>query len=158
MAGVIFVALMIGLLGACDNSANTKPGASKSSVSALLAKLPNLKPLGIDSCSYRISKSSTMGRLPSPSDVKMELIGTAQLAQESSKTLRSSFEWKPILRDDVPASLLTILPAGELLVSHKLNMSFADNPTYAHGFVVILGRGDSSRIFVISTDMDHPIE
>jgi len=155
---MVLVALAFGALEGCGNSANTKPAASNSSVSDLLTKLPNLKPLGIDSCTYTLDKSSANSRLPSPSDVKMTLRGSAQLSAEGFKTLTSRFVWKPISRKDVPKILLPIVPAGNLLSSHKFNESFADNPTYAHGFVVLLAGGKSRSIFLLSTDMDHPIK
>ena len=88
----------------------------------------------------------------------MTLRGSALLSAEGFKTLRSRFEWTPIARDDVPKSLLAVLPDGHLLFSQKLNEGFVDNPTYANGFVVTVAGGDARKIFFLSTNMDHPIE
>ena len=128
------------------------------SVSDLLAKLPNLKPLDIGSCSYTVEKSSVKSMVPSPSDVRVELSGSAALSEAGSQALKSGFEWKPLSRDAVPPGLLTLVPPGDLVVSAKLNETFANNPTYAHGFVVVVADDNWMRVYLLATDMDHPIK
>ena len=159
LAPMVFLALAINFLCGCSKSTGTTPVASSSSVSELLAKLPILKPLGIESCRYTIEKNSAASRLPSPSDVRVEIKGLAVLSESGSKTLKSSYEWKSIRRDDIPKSLLTILPPGDVLISEKLNESFADNhPNLTHGFVVTLVDNSWSRVYFLATDMDHLIK
>jgi len=155
---MVLVTLLLGVLGGCDTSADTKRVASSLSVSDLLTKLPKLKPFGIDSCSYTLERSTVGSRVPSPSDVRIMLRGSAQLSAEGYNKLRSRFEWRPISRGDVPKNLRPILRAGVLLFSQELNESFADNPTYGNGFVVILERGASRTIFLLATNIDYPIE
>ena len=160
VVAMVFIILVFSAFWGCGKSTNTKPPVSKSSVSGLLAALPNLKSLGIESCSYTFEKSTARSLVPSSSDVKVTVRGSAQLSEEGFKTLRSRFEWKPISRSDVPESLLAIVPAGDILYSQKFNESFDDNPinSYTNGFVVILTGGDSRSIFLLSTDIDHPIK
>ena len=137
---------------------SSSPTVSSSSVPDLLERLPNLNPIGIDSCSYAVEKSTANSLVPSPSDTKLELKGSAKLSEGNSKRIRSRFDWKQIARADIPKSLLDIVPSGDILVSEKLNESFADNPRYAHGFVIMLADESSRTIFFLSTDMDHPIK
>jgi hypothetical protein len=158
---VVFTLVIISILipfGGCDRSANKSQVASGASVSGLLAKLPNLKPFGMESCKYTIGKSSARSTVPSPSDTRVDLKGSAKLSAEGLTAATSRFEWKLIPRDQVPRSLAAIVPTGELRYSVKLNEMFADNPTFAHGFVVRPASEGAREIFFLSTDIDHPIK
>lgn len=155
----ILLVVTVAVLGGCGRSKVKTPMAKNTSVSDLLTKLPNLKPHEITSCSYTVEKSSPVAaRVPSPSDVRMELKGSAVLSENGAKTLKSTFNWKPMRRDDIPASLLVVLPPGDVLVSQKLNESFEDNPTYRHGFAATITKDGCSRVYFLATDLDHPIK
>lgn len=157
--GTILLVVTVAVLDGCGGSEVKVPVAKNASVSELLTKLPNLKPHDIKSCSYTVEKSSPAATwVPSPSDVRMELKGSAVLSEDGAKTLKSTFDWKPARREDIPASLLAGLPAGDVLVSQKLNESFEDNPTYRHGFVATITKDGWSRVYFLATDLDHPIQ
>ena len=157
VAIALVVILILGLNG-CGNSGTNAAVVKKTSVPDLLAGLPNLKPLDIESCMYTVEKRTARSMVPSPSDVRLEVKGSAVLSEAGSRTLRSGFKWKAVSRDTVPPSLLAIVPLGNVQVSEKLNETFADNPTLAHGFVVALPDDTWKRIYLLATDLDHPIE
>ena len=71
VVSVIFLGITTMLWFGCDRTSSTKPVASSTSVSDMLTKLPNLKPIAIDSCSYTVEKNSAARGVPSPSDVRM---------------------------------------------------------------------------------------
>ena len=146
------------LISGCGRSGGNGPEVSHSSVLDLMTILPNMKAFDVESCDYTVCKSTESSRVPSPSDTKIEVKGTAVLSEESSKRIRSQFDWKIIARTDLPKSILTILPNGDFLGSAKLNETFTDNPTYAHGFVIVLGDSSSRTLYFLATDMDHSIE
>jgi hypothetical protein len=156
----ILLTVTIAVLNGCGGSGIKVPAAKNTSLSELLTKLPNMKPHGIESCSYTVEKNSpgAPGGVPSPSDVRMELAGTVLLTADGAETLKSTFDWKPVRREDIPASLLAHMPAGDVLVSQKLNESFENNPTYRHGFVATIMKDGWSRVYFLATDLDHPIQ
>lgn len=153
---MILIVLTITMYG-CNRSGRNTTIERNASVPDLLGKLPNLKLYDIKSCSYIIEKSSTTAWVPSPSDLRVELKGSVVLSVDGAKMIKSQFSWQPISRTDIPGSLSEILPAGDVLVSQKLNESFTDNPTYRHGFVVTFAKDDWSQIYLLATDLDHPI-
>ena len=155
---ITLLIVAVPVFNACSRSGTNAPVVKNTSVSDLLAKLPNLKPLHIQSCSYTVEASSARTLLPSPSDLRVEIKGSAVLSEAGSRALRSGFEWKPASRDIVPPSLLAIVPPGNVLVSQNLHETFANNPRYPHGFVVALAEGAWSRVYFLATDLDHPIE
>ena len=142
----------------CGESRETS--VSGSSVSDLLKKLPNLKCFGIQSCNYTVKTSTIRGRLevPAPSDTQLTLKGSVVLSEDGFKELTSKFNWKSVERQDVPDSLLEVLPPGHVMVSQKLNESFSQNPTYWYGFVARLTSDNSKRIYLVANDLDHPIK
>ena len=153
---VLFMALATSVFCGCGKSTRTRHSESQS-IPDLVAKLPMFDGLGVESCSYTVDRSSVSGGLPSPSDVRLELRGWAVLSKEGMNTLRLSYEWKPVGREDVPQSLVALLPLGAVQVSQKLNRSFTHNKTYVHGFVVILEETEVKRVYFMATDLDHPI-
>ena len=145
--------------GGCGRSRGKQRVTKSTSVTELLAKLPNLKTLDIESCSYTIQTSSLPSRLPSPSDIRLELKGSLLLSEEGYTQLRAGFvDWKPVSRDMIPASLLSIVPVGDMQMSESLNESFDPNPRYTHAYVVVLEQDHRQYIYLLATDMDHPIE
>jgi len=160
LSTTMFVLVTTVVIGGCSGGgrgSQVKVNTS-SSVTELLNKLPNLKPFGVESCTYTIEKSSVDSRVPSPSDVRVELKGSAQLSETGFRAIKSQLVWAAIPRDRVPVSLVDVVPDGDLLYSPKLNESFAENPTFAHGFVVMCAQDGARTIFFLSRDLDHPIE
>lgn len=151
------IAVAIFLVGCSSSRRGSSQVSTSSSVTELLGMLPNLQPYGMESCSYKIEKSSADSRVPSPSDVRVELKGSAKLSESSFEAIESQFGWAVIPRDRLPPGLAEIVPAADLLYSQKLNESFADNPTFAHGFVVVPKQEGARTIYFLSTDIDHPI-
>ena len=154
---VATIVVVMFLIGGCSESGDGSQANTSSSVTELLRSLPNLQPYGVESCNYAIEKSSINSRVPSPTDVRVELKGSAKLSESGFGAMESHFAWASIPRHRLPAGLAEIVPAGDLLYSQKLNESFADNPTFAHGFVVIASQEGARRIYFLSTDIDHPI-
>jgi len=145
-------------LEGCAGRPAPRPVAPETRVSSLLEKLPNLKPFNPESCSYTIERSSRPSRLPSPADVLVELKGAATLSESGFTEIRSSFRWKRIARNDIPPSLLPLVPTGDALASEEFNDGFSTNPmAYVHGFVVILDN-DPRRIYFLARDIDHPLK
>jgi hypothetical protein len=127
------------------------------SVEELVSKLPNLKPLNVVECEFVLTRhNSSRSVIPSPSDVLLMIVGSVTLNEVGWKDIRSRYEWKIVSRDIIPADLIDSLPAGVVSVSYKLNESFSDNPTFAHGFVAI-SNAIENRIYLLATDIDHPI-
>lgn len=155
---VVFV-LGLAVLSGCSNgsSSTTKPAAPSSSVPDLLAKLANLKQYSVESCEHTTEKSTSSGGLPSPSDIRLELKGSAVLSDEGSKALMSAYAWKPVKRDDVPRALVAILPPGNVLASDEFNESFGQNTTYVHGAAAIIEGDTARRVYFVASDIDHPI-
>lgn len=155
------LALMLGMMAACVSSCGrAAPAASETrstSVEDLLKFLPNLNAIGVTSADYTVTKSSASRGVPSPSDTRIELLGTADLSEDAAKKLQQSFEWVAAHRARIPVKILAILPSGDYLASSKLNDSFSENPTYAHGRVVVVA-GNWGRLYFLASDMDHPIE
>ena len=141
----------------CNQPASTKPVVSSTSVSGMLMNLPNLKSLAIDTCSYTVRRSSVSRGVPSPSDIRMELRGTADISDSAGETLTTSFDWKIARRDDIPPSLSAMLPPGDVMISAKFNETFINNPTYTHGLVAIIAK-NWTRVYFLATDRDHPIK
>lgn len=159
LSGTILLVVTVAVLNGCGGAEVKTPMAKNTSVSELLTKLPNLKPHDIRSCSYTVEKSSPAATsVPSPSDVRVELKGSVVLSEDGAKTLKSTFDWKPVRRDDIPASLSAVLPPGDVLVSQTLNESFEDNPTFRHGFVATIAKDSWSKVHFLATDLDHPIK
>jgi len=161
--GQIGITLLIMYLffafGGCERSKVHSDMVHSSSVSKLLSRLENLKQFDIKSCKFTIKQTRVKSRVPSPSDTKIEFIGSANLSEEGYKLITTQFDWKPIARDKIPKSLLLIVPDTDLFFSSKINDSFSKNVvTYCHGFIVITAKEDCRNIFFLSTDLDHPIE
>jgi hypothetical protein len=97
-------------------------------VSELESVVPNLVSLGVVSCNYSIDRRSSSGRIPSPSDVTLELLGQASLSDDAANKLREENDWQPIERDQVPEALRTILPAGQILRSFRNYRGHKSNP------------------------------
>ena len=158
---MMIAVVLIHLLGGCSPNETSSKTKSSTSVTDLLAKLPNLRPFGMESCSYTITWSTVSSgkrSVPGPSDTRVELKGSVQLSEEGFKTLKSQFEWAPIPRADVPASLAKIAPSGGLLYSWKLNKSFHDNPDLGADFVVIPAKGDSRSVYFLSSNVSNLFE
>ena len=154
-------ALVLGVIVMCHSACGpaTPPASTthSTSVSDLLKAVPNLNSLDIVAVDYATTRSTVSGGVPSPSDTLLELQGTVDLSDSSALKLKSRFDWKATRRDDIPAGLLSILPSGDYQVSTKLNDSFAKNPTYAYGFIVVVANS-WGRLYVLATDIDHPIK
>ncbi len=154
---VAIVVMMILLIGGCNGNGSGSQVSAGSSVTELLGKLPNLQPYGIESCDYTVEKSSASSRMPSPSDIRVELRGSAKLSESGFGSMKSKFTWGAIPREKIPKALADTAPVGNLLYSQKLNESFADNPTFAHGFVVVPEQEGARTVYFLATDIDHPI-
>lgn len=157
LAMLSFVAVMFLMIG-CDRPASRSKVTAHSSVREVSGKLPNLARYRIESCTYTFSESNSGRGVPSPSDIRVELKGSLRLAENGYEEIKAGFEWGRIDRADVPSVLEAILPEGDLLSSARLNESFSENPTFAHGFVVTQAVDASCRLFFLSTDIDHPME
>ncbi|MDM8563184.1 hypothetical protein QUF54_07510 [Candidatus Marithioploca araucensis] len=140
-----------------DSNGPLEVHAVNDSVAELVSRLPNLKPLNIVECEFVLTRhNSSRSIIPSPSDVSLKLVGQVTLNEAGWKDIRSRYEWKFISRDVIPEDLNAYLPVGAVLVSYKLNESFSNNPTFAHGFVVI-SNAVENQIYLLATDIDHPI-
>lgn len=146
------------LVEGCGQGQSRKPTAGETSVPKLLEKLPNLKPLNVQSCIFAVETSTSRSAVPSPSDTRVEINGSALLSESGSRALKSGFQWKPVSRDRIPSSLAATVPSGELLVSEDLNDTFSSNPTCAHGYVVVLKNSNFDRVYFLASDKDHPIK
>jgi len=160
MIGAV-LAIMLGVLvisvSSCGRATSSASTTRSTSVADMLKFLPNLNAIDVVSADYAVTKDSASRGVPSPSDIRMELLGTADLSEDAAKKLQHSFEWKAANRKDIPAKILSILPSGDYQVSTKLNDSFSGNPTYAHGRVVVVA-GNWGRLYFLASDRDHPIE
>lgn len=157
---IVAASAVLATLVGCDGAGARQAKSASTrgtSVSQLESALPNLVNLGVVSCDYASERRSASSGLPSPSDVLLELLGHASLGDDAARKLRDESEWEPIERDKVPEGLRAILPAGEILVCRRLNKTFSQNSTYAHGFVVVM-KNDLSKLYFIARDLDHPIE
>ncbi len=153
----MMLGVMVACVSSCGRAAPAASGTRSTSVADLLKFLPNLNAIDVTSADYTITKNSASRGVPSPSDIRMELLGTADLSEDAAKKLQQSFEWKAVHHEKMPAKILTILPSGDYLASSKLNDSFSGNPTYAHGRVVVIA-GNWGRLYFLASDRDHPIE
>lgn len=155
------LAMMLGVMvtsvASCRRAAPVASATRSTSVADLLKFLPNLNAIDVTSADYTVTKNTASRGVPSPSDIRMELLGTADLSEDAAKKLQQSFEWKTAHRENIPAKILSILPSGDYQGSPKLNDSFSGNPTYAHGRVVVMA-GNWGRLYFLASDRDHPIE
>jgi hypothetical protein len=149
---------MLIVVGGCGEPEVSPPMTKSTSVPDLMEMLPNLRTYDIRACSYSVDKRSEVSWVPSPSDVRVELKGSATLSENAARALKAAFDWKPAKRDDIPASLAGLLPAGGILVSHQLNESFEGNRTYPRGFVATMSADDWRKIYFLARDIDHPIK
>lgn len=127
-----------------------------SSVSLIRKNMPNLGALDITAVNYTITRENVACGVPSPSDTRLELHGIVDVSTSEAEKLQNSLEWKSAPRNNIPPAMWTMLPSGDYTVSTRVNDSFSNNPTYAHGFVVIVA-GKWDRLYVLATDRDHPI-
>jgi hypothetical protein len=86
---------------------------------------------------------------------QVELKGYARFSERGQAAL-SQFGWQKVAQDEIPRNLSAILPHGSYMVSQEMNSSFHTNPTFAHGFVVIV-EACPEQVYFLSTDIDHPI-
>lgn len=80
------------------------------------------------------------------------------LSDGGFQKLKTSFEWRPVPRNTVPSDLLKVVPEGNILASDRFNETFNSNPTYAHGFVVVIEGGNWECIYFLANDIDHPMK
>jgi hypothetical protein len=88
----------------------------------------------------------------------VQLVGSVELSDDAGSLIEAAFDWKPVSRNEIPGSLARILPSGDLVFSERLNESFSDNPTFAHGLMVRLDAAEKHVIFFLARDIDHPIK
>lgn len=148
--------LVLGMTG-CGSSSTKTPITKSSSVPTLEAALPNLAVFGLTSCSYTSYKHTSRSIVPSPSDTLVEVVGHVAISQSGAAKLKADFKWEAVRRDQIPAALLAIVPAGQTLLSRKLNRSFDQNATYPNGFLVVIA-GKYHELYFMARDLDHPIE
>lgn len=156
---ITVTALLVWILymAGCGRATPRSSIVRESTVSNLVEKLPNLAVCDIRSCDYTVTSVTSPGRVPAPSDTKLELTGLATLSDRAAEALETRFQWEPVARTEIPAVLLPLLPEGAVLGSRGLNKTFAENPTYAHGIILVLA-DDRRTIYFLVQDMDHPIE
>lgn len=153
---VLMIAIAASLLTGCDQSPATRSAQGKTSPLEMQGMLPNLKPVDIVSCNFAVARSSLPSQLSVPSDTRMQVTGSAAVSDAGAWVLKTEPDWNPISRQDIPKSLQAILPSRDIIVSSKLNASFDQNPTYAHGFVVVLVADTGRIMYFFATDVDHP--
>lgn len=154
----IAVALLVSLISVegCARK-TTKPGPRDTSVSSLVKNLPNLNRFEVESCSFVVNTETSRSAVPSPSDTRTELQGSAVLSEAAAQNMRSDSSWKPVERSKIPTSLSAIVPSGDLLTSEPFNATFSNNPFFWHGYAVVLRGGNSRQVYFVATDKDHPI-
>ncbi len=152
MVTITLVFLVTTVLGGCRGKTQSGTSAEQTSVMKLLKRLDNFKTFNIESCSFHIKKTyAPSGMLPSPSETSLELSGWIVLSEKDAKMLKSSFDWEPIARQNIPEALLAKVPPGDVLVSQKLNGSFASNGTYANGLIIVLVSDGWKKIYFLAT-------
>ena len=87
---LVIIALSVSLWVGCQQN---HMKTSSQSVSALLTKLPNLKLLSVESCTFTFETNTGRSAVPSPSDTRVEVVGSAILSTQCMETLRSQFQW-----------------------------------------------------------------
>ena len=153
VSGVVLMCLF-----SCGRATPAVTTTNSTSVTEMLKAMPNLNVFDVDSVDFTITRSTAPARgVPSPSDTRLELSGTVDLSADAAEKLKNSFDWKAARRANIPAKMLPILPPGDYLISAKLNDSFTQNTTYAHGYVVVIN-GNLGRLYVLASDRNHPIE
>ncbi len=130
----------------------------ESNVAHLLTRLPNLTQLGIVTCNYTWESRTSTSAVPSPSDTKVTISGTAALSPAGAERLKGEFTWEPLSRANLPKLLAALVPPGDLLFSPNLNASFKSNASLPQGFVVILSDGKWNTLFFAASDVDHSLE
>jgi len=110
----------------------------------------------VTNCDFSVTSTRVGRGVPSPSDTLVQLEGTVDLSNDGAVYLQTHFKWDVTRREDIPKSLQTSLPIGDFLVSKELNETFSKNPTYRHGFVVVM-KDNWSRTYFLVNDKDHPI-
>lgn len=157
--GIATMILLLTMTGSgCPRSQQNSASSNSTSVADLIGRLPNLRDLEIESCSYIIREEQTASGVPSPSDKLVSICGTVVLTETGNRFIRSKFQWKQLLRSEIPADLSTVLPGDPLVASDEFNDSFTSNPTFAHGFVVLLTSSSERTMYVLASDIDHPIK
>lgn len=142
---------------ACRHRSGPARVTKHTSVPALITMLPNLEVHGIEACVFANQRENESSSLPSPSEVLLEVVGSADLSPSGSEWLETEYEWRPIDRNGLPEVMRAMLPSGTTLTSDKLNISFAENKTYAHGLVIVVQEIGWQTFYFMARDMDHPI-
>lgn len=124
----------------------------------LLKLLPNLSKYEITECSFSVAHSGRSRGVPSPSDIRTDLNGSATFSEDAAAALKADFDWQPVSRDDLPTSVLSDAPAGALMTSAGFNESFDSNARYVKAYAVTSADAPCVKIYFVATDLDHSIE
>lgn len=153
---IILIILVSFFLYSCKNDYQSKTSETTLTNDKVLDNLHNLDDFNVVKSNIQLIRKYKTESLPSPSDISLKLIGTVIVDSKGWENIKNDYKWVHSDKNNIPHELKERMPDSVIiLISPEFNETFKGNPTFTNGFVVIAD--DTYHLYILSTDLDHPI-